>query len=327
MNAILLYSRLWIQNFEQPQFRDKDNLVAASEGLTKILSQSYLYCLNLWLLLCPDWLSFDWALESISLIESFCDYRVIFIALCFAFLIGMITRGEPRRHVLKGLALMIIPFLPASGMIRVGFVIAERVLYIPSIGFCYLVTIGCARLFRKLKFRTATGLGFLALCVLFSLRTLQRSAYWSNEHLLFRSALRVVPNNAKVHYNIARLATDEGDRNRAFTFYRQALELYPEYEAAHMNLGNLYRDEHNYSMALKHLKKAVEIHDDFHTAWMNLGIVHAAMKNHKEALMCYKRALAKRRRYPNCVFNLGNLVSKYRMIIWMGFKTKMFISV
>ncbi|XP_055644955.1 protein O-mannosyl-transferase TMTC4 [Toxorhynchites rutilus septentrionalis] len=307
MTGVLVYSRLWIQNFERPHFQENDNLVAASRGLSRVLSQSYLYCLNLWLLLCPDWLSFDWALESIRLVESFRDYRVIFTFLCFALLLAIITHGKPRRHVLKGMALMIIPFLPASGIIRVGFVIAERVLYIPSIGFCYLVSIGCARLFRRQELRTASGLGFLTLCLLFSARTLQRSAYWTNEHLLFRSALRVVPNNAKVHYNIARLATDEGDRRTAFAFYRQALELYPEYEAAHMNLGNLYRDEHNYPMALDHLKRAVEINEDFHTAWMNLGIVHAAMRNHKQALVCYKRALAKRKRYPNCVFNLGNL--------------------
>lgn len=38
---------------------------------------------------------------------------------------------------------MVIPFLPASNLFfTVGFVVAERVLYIPSIGFCLLIVCG-----------------------------------------------------------------------------------------------------------------------------------------------------------------------------------------
>lgn len=44
------------------------------------------------------------------------------------------------------LALIIVPFLPASGIVKLGFVIAERVLYIPSIGFCVLVVLGLDKL-------------------------------------------------------------------------------------------------------------------------------------------------------------------------------------
>ena len=41
------------------------------------------------------------------------------------------------------LAFIIVPFLPASNVFfRVGFVVAERILYLPSIGFCMLVVVG-----------------------------------------------------------------------------------------------------------------------------------------------------------------------------------------
>lgn len=46
-----------------------------------------------------------------------------------------------------GLALGIVPFLPASNLFfRVGFVIAERVLYLPAAGFCILVVTGMREL-------------------------------------------------------------------------------------------------------------------------------------------------------------------------------------
>lgn len=44
---------------------------------------------------------------------------------------------------------MIVPFIPASGIILVGFVIAERILYLPSIGYCLLVCIGLERICLK----------------------------------------------------------------------------------------------------------------------------------------------------------------------------------
>lgn len=54
--------------------------------------------------------------------------------------------------VLLGLALTILPFLPATNLFfYVGFVVAERVLYIPSMGFCLLVGLAAQHVYRKVK--------------------------------------------------------------------------------------------------------------------------------------------------------------------------------
>lgn len=45
-----------------------------------------------------------------------------------------------------------IPFLPASNLFfRVGFVVAERVLYLPSAGYCMLLTFGFGALSKHTK--------------------------------------------------------------------------------------------------------------------------------------------------------------------------------
>jgi hypothetical protein len=45
---------------------------------------------------------------------------------------------------------MIIPFIPATNLLfYVGFVIAERVLYLPSIGYCLLVAVSFHMLHRS----------------------------------------------------------------------------------------------------------------------------------------------------------------------------------
>jgi hypothetical protein len=48
---------------------------------------------------------------------------------------------------LQALSLTVFPFLPASNLFfPVGFVVAERVLYAPSMGFCLLVALGFQQL-------------------------------------------------------------------------------------------------------------------------------------------------------------------------------------
>ncbi len=52
----------------------------------------------------------------------------------------------------QALSLMVFPFLPASNLFfPVGFVIAERILYIPSMGFCLLVAYGWTRIYSSNK--------------------------------------------------------------------------------------------------------------------------------------------------------------------------------
>lgn len=53
------------------------------------------------------------------------------------------------RDTLIAITIMIFPFLPASGIIRLGFVVAERILYIPSIGYCLLVCMGFNQIHKK----------------------------------------------------------------------------------------------------------------------------------------------------------------------------------
>ncbi|KAG1660752.1 Transmembrane and TPR repeat-containing protein 4 [Nymphon striatum] len=193
------------------------------------------------------------------------------------------------RILIMSAALMIVPFLPASNVFfRVGFVIAERVLYIPSLGYCLLVI-----------------LGFHQICQQFT--KIQRCSEWNNESLLFHSGLKVCPLNAKVHYNIAKTAADSGDRNTAVLEYSEAIKLNPDYDQALNNLANILKDNGQLIEAEKLLLNAIYIRPDFAAAWMNLGIVQASLRKHNDAEKSYLIALSHRKRYPDCLYNLGNL--------------------
>jgi len=54
--------------------------------------------------------------------------------------------------ILQGLSLITFPFIPASNLLfPVGFVVAERVLYLPSMGYCILIGAVFSWLYEEYK--------------------------------------------------------------------------------------------------------------------------------------------------------------------------------
>jgi tetratricopeptide (TPR) repeat protein len=76
------------------------------------------------------------------------------------------------------------------------------------------------------------------------------------------------------------------------------------------NLANLLKARGHLEPALALLKNATSIRPEFAAAWMNLGIVYAELGRRDEAEASYLTALQHRPKYPDCYYNLGNLVSR-----------------
>lgn len=310
---ILIISRFCIMEFKAPIFQPVDNPASFMHNIfLRILNYNYIYCLNIWLLICPEWLCFDWSMGCIPLIN-FNDKRILFVLLFWlivgAMLVYIFNSYEDTflRYSIMGVTMLVIPFLPASNIFfNVGFVLAERTLYIPSAGYCLLVVIGLQKLYNRVPVQYLL-LTYVALISLFFVKSWIRSDQWRTETTLFRSALHVCPLNAKVHYNIAKNAADAGNSTLAQYEYEEALRLNPTYAQAMNNLGNLLKDQGKYLEAETLFKRAIELQEDFATAWMNLGIVLSALKRYEESEKSYLTALTYRSKYPDCFYNLGVL--------------------
>lgn len=102
--------------------------------------------------------------------------------------------------VLTIIGFLVLPFLPASNLFfYVGFVIAERILYLPSVGACLAVGASISAVynvarrsgFTRLARATLFFTGLLLTCM--SAKTLMRNLDWYNEENLYRSALSINP--------------------------------------------------------------------------------------------------------------------------------------
>ncbi|XP_048197088.1 protein O-mannosyl-transferase TMTC4 isoform X2 [Perognathus longimembris pacificus] len=313
--AGMLYVRWRIMGTGPPAFTEVDNPASFADSmLVRAINYNYYYSLNAWLLLCPWWLCFDWSMGCIPLIKSIGDWRVIALAALWLCLIGLICQAlcsedsRKRRILTLGLGFLVIPFLPASNLFfRVGFVVAERVLYLPSAGYCVLLTFGFGALSKHSKKKKLIATMVLGILFTNMLRCVIRSEEWRSEDQLFRSALSVCPLNAKVHYNIGKNLADKGNQTAAIKYYREAVRLNPKYVHAMNNLGNILKERNKLEEAEELLSLAVQIQPDFAAAWMNLGIVQNSLKRFEAAEQSYRTAIKHRRKYPDCYYNLGRL--------------------
>ena len=225
------------------------------------LSWLYLTFVNSWLLLNPSLLCADWRFGLVPLIRSLMDpYNILsavtlVTATCLTFYSLKVSTRQSRVLFL-GLALTIIPFLPASNLFfPVGFVVAERVLYLPSMGFCMLVAYGAYAFHRatsSLIPRTIVKLLVLSLLVVMAARSVYRNLEWESNVTLYTSGVRCNRQNGVMLTN---LGIEHGRlKNYSFaeTLYRTSIQVAPDHSRGYSNLGGLLE-------ALKRYDEAEEV--------------------------------------------------------------------
>ncbi|XP_060050573.1 protein O-mannosyl-transferase TMTC1 isoform X2 [Erinaceus europaeus] len=315
--TVVLCFRLWIMGGSMPLFSEQDNPASFSPYLlTRFLTYSYLLAFNVWLLLAPITLCYDWQVGSIPLVESVWDVRNL-ATLLLALVMTLLSlhcwaafKRLEHREVLVGLLFLVLPFIPASNLFfRVGFVVAERVLYMPSMGYCILVVQGLSRLCAGLgrcgaaTLTVSTGL----LLLLLSWKTMKQNESWLSREALFRSGVETLPHNAKVHYNYANFLKDQGRNREAVHHYRTALRLYPRHASALNNLGTLTPDA---AEAQRYYQRALQLSPQHSRALFNLGNLLRSQQKPHEAITLLRDSIKYGPEFADAYSSLASLLAE-----------------
>ncbi|XP_030005308.1 protein O-mannosyl-transferase TMTC1 [Sphaeramia orbicularis] len=315
--VIIMSFRLWLMGGSMPLFSEQDNPASFSPHLlTRVLTYSYLLSFNAWLLLAPVVLCYDWQVGSIPLVESVSDMRnvatvllaLVMVALCLHCIFSL--QRQESREVLVGMLFLVFPFIPASNLFfRVGFVVAERVLYMPSMGYCILVAHGLGRLCSVLGRwgTTVLSVSMLLLLLLFSWKTVLQNHVWLSREALFRSGIQTLPHNAKVHYNYANFLKDSGRHQEAIHHYTTALRLYPRHASAMNNLGTLTR---NPEEAERYYRQALDTNPQHNRALFNLGNLLKSQGKEKEAEALLKDSIRFGPHFADAYSSLASLYAE-----------------
>ena len=289
ITCLVFRVRMCDTNFS-PTFSDVDNYIHyAPTNLSRRLSYSYLHFRYAWLLIFPMHLSCDWSYEAFPLIESITDFRLVLPAILYLTILSLCVHSYmkcKRTIFIAVLGLVIGPFLPSSNIFfPVATVIGERLLFLPSLGFCILATRGLYALVKSRLFRMAI-LGVI--CSLYAGKTMNRNAEWSTAVELFKSAVSVVPRSCKAHVCVAAALNDLNTyeaRVEALSYINSSLQIKPDYAGAHYmhgvilrELGKLQDSARAFKLTVHH-SHAVEYKPDvLYLGLANLGALYLKLE-------------------------------------------------
>jgi tetratricopeptide (TPR) repeat protein len=224
------------------------------------------------------------------------------------------------------LALIIAPLLPVLNLkvFHYEYIIQDRYLYLPSIGFCSLIVLLIVRLTRGNQKLTMAIAGIIIIA--FGVSTVLQNRVWHDASALWQRALLYAPNSWSTHYNLGlaylnskqndlalrqleeakRLNPTEatiynnlalaqaalGDLNGAIANSKEALALDPTTIEAHNNLGAFLYQQGAYSAAKDEFALVLRRDPESVSAHFNLGRTLAAMNEHAAAIREFESLLA-----------------------------------
>lgn len=265
----------------------------------------------------PMKLSADYRYNQIPLVVSPLDPRLLAslvgIALC-----GILAWVTRRRQPAAALGILVFfaALAPVSNiLIPIGVVLAERLLYLPSAGFCLAAGAGIALLVEATPLRRLAASRLAAACLvaalpgaLFAARAWTRTPVWRSQLTLFEATVKTSPNSALAHINLGSVYQSLGRLEEAEAEYRRAIAIGPDRKGAHHNLGTVLEATGRVEEAIEVYREAVRIDPaDWETA-TNLGRALLSRGRSREAIPVLEEAVKRAGDRP---IPMGNLAAAY----------------
>src|SRR5436190_883020 len=221
-------------------------------------------------------------------------------------------------------------FLVASNM-------AERFLYIPSLGICVLLTLLLVRLFKTnpvtaslqpvanyLSSKKSLLTAAIVLAALFSLKTFFRSSDWKSDVSLFGNDVKNSPKSARLHYGYgaamiaaidsAKLTLPEVDAivDEGIGEIQSALAIYPQYANAYYIIAIVQKDRKQYAASADNMLKAIQYYPAKNpTFYKSLGYIYLKSGNYQNSIAVIDTFLAMKPATADVLNNKGS--SLYEM--------------
>ncbi len=208
----------------------------------------------------------------------------------------------------------LVTMTPVIGIIPAGNnAMADRYLYLPSIGIAILVAWGVRLCVDRGKIRKnfilPAGMTFVALLAVL---TWHQCGFWQNSIKLFGHASRVNQENALAQINYGVALANDGKIEEAIHYYHKAMKMIPETtgpimaynkmgvaenklrQLIYVHLGVAYAKQEKFQEAIDYYDKAigmVPVTPDHVRAYNYRGLVHDKRGQYEKAIEDFNRAV------------------------------------
>ena len=246
------------------------------------------------LLIAPVQLSHDYYPYQLG-IPTFGDWRVLLSLLIHlgagAYALYRLPKRDP---VSFGILFYLLTISIVSNIvINIGVTIAERFIFVSSVGFLLIVAVLLYRLGKKLNNGVPKSLtdlrpvlvGLAVLLSLYSVKTVVRNFTWKDNYTLFLTDIEKSSDSAKLRNasggellaqsikpkNEARAASMQRE---AVGHLQEAIRIHPTYRNAYLLLGNAHNYLKEYEKSIEYYQRALELSPDYELATTNLAYTY-----------------------------------------------------
>jgi Flp pilus assembly protein TadD len=289
-----------------------DNPLASADTPVRVMTAVNILGEYLRLQLWPVSLSADYGYNQVKLVNSPLDpgFLATLVA-CLALLVGaaVLWRRARGRTTALGILFFFCTIIPASNIfVPIGTIMAERLIYLPSIGFCLvLASIFCLCSHELCgpkqdsdhqapKHRASRILMVILLVSVVTLsyagRTISRNRDWHDQQTLFLSAARVSPDSARVHCDLGVAFFERGQYQEATRSLERALDIHSDFPLALYTLGRARIELGRMEGAREALLSAAELRPDHPEILLALGALEFRLDRLEDATALFRRVLA-----------------------------------
>ncbi|MBK8832247.1 MAG: hypothetical protein IPN60_15600 [Saprospiraceae bacterium] len=283
------------------------NVGSADRMATSVRTSAEYVGLHLW----PFPLSADYWIDEVPIVD-FGNVKVLFGVFV---ILGMLSLAYYLRRKLPvaswGILFFFLMLLPVSNFVfAAGFLKAERILYIPSIGLILLMSV---LLTKVLDLKSGRIPGFILLglfLLLFTWRSWTRSGDWKNNYTLAVATLQTSPNSPRFNNMMGLELRAQNKNDEALAFFEKAVQANPNHVPALVNLGMQYSYFNRQQEAGDLLEKALTLEPGTLATYANLMSVYRTTGAHDKNIAIAEKAM---QRFPQSAAIMWNAANAYQL--------------
>ncbi len=195
------------------------------------------------------------------------------------------------KQIFFWLSFFVISLLPTLTPFGISWIVAERYVYLGSIGIFFVISYSLVYLVKNEKTKIIGYLLFVICLLGLMTRTIIRNMDWRNEDTLWTSMIRTSPSDPKTHNNLGDMYGRQGNMQKSMEEFKRAIEINPNYADAYHNLGNVYINTKKYELAMKSYQKAASINPNLWQSYQNIAAIYFSAKQYDKALENMDRAI------------------------------------
>jgi len=222
-------------------------------------------------------------------------WSYVYLTTILGFLIAGIILGKYNKKITFGTLfffITLIPTLPTK-------IIADRYIYIPSIGLFFIAAEGFYWVYRsKLEpikiVKPILAILLIGILGTFSFLTWGRCQVWKDSISLWSNVLKNYPKIPIAYNNLGEAYLRKGDYEKAISNYNQALRINPDYDKVYYfydNRGTAYLMKGDYEKAIADYHRALRINPNDSNAYHNRGTAYLNKGDFEGAISDFNKAL------------------------------------